>query len=96
MLYSMLFIAQTGGMIEMHFHVFGAMAFLLIYRDWRLPVVAGATIAVHHAFFNWRQSRGYPDLVFADHHGWPIVAVHAAFHSKARAGYMARLLVAED
>ncbi len=97
MLYSMLFIAQTGGMIEMHFHVFGAMAFLLIYRDWRLPVVAGATIAVHHAFFNWLQSRGYPDLVFADHHGWHIVAVHAAFVIFEGAGlvYMARLLVAE-
>jgi methyl-accepting chemotaxis protein len=97
MLYSMLFIAQTGGMIEMHFHVFGAMAFLLIYRDWRLPVIAGATIAVHHAFFNWLQSRGYPDLVFADHHGWHIVAVHAVFVIFEGAGlvYMARLLVAE-
>jgi methyl-accepting chemotaxis protein len=97
MLYSMLFIAQTGGMIEMHFHVFGAMAFLLIYRDWRLPVIAGACIAVHHAFFNWLQTRGYPDLVFADHHGWHIVAVHAAFVIFEGAGlvYMARLLVAE-
>ena len=28
MVYSMLFIAQTGGMIEMHFHVFASMAFL--------------------------------------------------------------------
>ena len=97
MLYSMLFIAQTGGMIEMHFHVFGAMAFLLIYRDWRLPVIAGATIAVHHAFFNWLQSRGIPTSVFADHHGWHIVAVHAVFVIFEGAGlvYMARLLVAE-
>jgi methyl-accepting chemotaxis protein len=97
MVYSMLFIAQTGGMIEMHFHVFGAMAFLLIYRDWRLPVIAGASIAIHHAFFNWLQERGYPDLVFADHHGWHIVAVHAAFVIFEGAGlvYMARLLVGE-
>jgi methyl-accepting chemotaxis protein len=97
MLYSMLFIAQTGGMIEMHFHVFGAMAFLLIYRDWRLPVIAGACIAIHHAFFNWLQTRGYPDLVFADHHGWHIVAIHAVFVVFEGAGlvYMARLLVAE-
>jgi methyl-accepting chemotaxis protein len=97
MLYSMLFIAQSGGMIEMHFHVFGAMAFLLIYRDWRLPVIAGAVIAVHHGFFNWLQTRGYPDLVFADHHGWHIVAVHAIFVVFEGAGlvYMARLLVAE-
>jgi hypothetical protein len=33
MLYSMLFIAQTGGMIEMHVHIFGPMAFLLVYRS---------------------------------------------------------------
>jgi methyl-accepting chemotaxis protein len=97
MVYSMLFIAQTGGMIEMHFHVFGSMAFLLIYRDWRLPVIAGACIAIHHAFFNWLQERGYPDLVFADHHGWHIVAVHAVFVIFEGAGlvYMARLLVGE-
>jgi methyl-accepting chemotaxis protein len=97
MLYSMLLIAQTGGMIEMHFHVFGTMAFLLIYRDWRLPVVAGAAIAVHHLFFNWLQIKGYPDLVFADHHGWHIVAVHAAFVVFEGAGlvYMARVLERE-
>ncbi len=97
MVYSMLFIAQTGGMIEMHFHVFGGMAFLLIYRDWRLPVVAGGVIAVHHVFFNFLQVRGYPDLVFADHHGWQIVAVHAVFVVFEGAGlvYMARTLFAE-
>lgn len=97
MLYSMLMIAQTGGMIEMHFHVFASMAFLLIYRDWRLPVVAGAIIAVHHGFFNWLQTRGYPDLVFADHHGWHIVGVHAVFvaFEGAVLVYMARTLAAE-
>jgi methyl-accepting chemotaxis protein len=97
MLYSMLFIAQTGGMIEMHFHVFASMAFLLIYRDWRLPVVAGAVIAVHHAFFNFLQTLGYPDLVFADHHGWHIVGVHAVFvaFEGAVLVYMARVLLTE-
>jgi methyl-accepting chemotaxis protein len=97
MLYSMLMIAQTGGMIEMHFHVFASMAFLLIYRDWRLPVVAGALIAVHHGVFNWLQQLGYPDLVFADHHGWHIVGVHAVFvvFEGAVLVYMARTLAAE-
>ena len=97
MLYSMLLIAQTGGMIEMHFHVFASMAFLLIYRDWRLPVLAGATIAVHHAGFNYLQMRGYPDLVFADHHGWHIVVVHALFvvFEGAVLVYMARVLTME-
>ena len=97
MVYSMLFIAQTGGMIEMHFHVFGGMAFLLIYRDWRLPVIAGGVIAVHHAGFNYLQMLGYPDLVFADHHGWHIVGVHAVFVIFEGAGlvYMARMLLTE-
>ncbi len=97
MVYSMLFIAQTGGMIEMHFHVFGSMAFLLIYRDWRLPVIAGGVIAVHHAVFNYIQTLGYPDLVFADHHGWHIVGIHAVFVIFEGVGlvYMARMLHSE-
>jgi len=33
MAYSALFISQSHGMVEMHFHIFGALAFLLIYRD---------------------------------------------------------------
>jgi methyl-accepting chemotaxis protein len=97
MVYSMLFIAQTGGMIEMHFHVFASMAFLLIYRDWRLPVVAGGIIALHHALFNYLQTRGYRDLVFADHHGWHIVGIHAVFviFEGAVLVYMAGILKAE-
>ena len=97
MVYSMLFIAQTGGMIEMHFHVFASMAFLLIYRDWRLPIVAGGLIAVHHALFNYLQTRGYRDLVFADHHGWHIVGIHAVFviFEGAVLVYMAGMLKAE-
>jgi methyl-accepting chemotaxis protein len=81
MVYSALIIHQTGGMIEMHFHVFGALAFLLMYRDWRVPVVAAAVIAVHHAVFHALQSHGFPVYVFAmDHeHHWGIVLVHAAF-----------------
>ena len=29
---------QSHGLIEMHFHFFGALAFLLVYRDWRVIV----------------------------------------------------------
>lgn len=50
--YSILFIQVQMGRIEMHFHVFGALAFLLLYRDWK-PIITGAVlIAVHHAVFN--------------------------------------------
>ena len=38
MAYSALFISQSHGLVEMHFHIFGALAFLLVYRDWRVIV----------------------------------------------------------
>jgi methyl-accepting chemotaxis protein len=79
MLYSGLIIYQTGGMIEMHFHVFGGLAFLLMYRDWRVPVVGAAVIAVHHVVLHELQHRGVPVFVFADHMGYHIVAIHAAW-----------------
>jgi methyl-accepting chemotaxis protein len=79
MLYSGLIIYQTGGMIAMHFHVFGGLAFLLMYRDWRVPVVGAVVIAVHHVVLHELQHRGVPVFVFADHMGYHIVAIHAAW-----------------
>ena len=79
MLYSGLIIYQTGGMIEMHFHVFGGLAFLLMYRDWRVPVVGAVVIALHHVILHELQHRGVPVYVFADHMGYHIVAIHAAW-----------------
>src|ERR1700680_1888790 len=38
MLMSALLIHLTGGRIETHFHVFGSLAFLAFYRDWRVIV----------------------------------------------------------
>lgn len=46
--FSALLIFLTGGRIETHFHVFGSMAFLALYRDWRVLPVATAVLAVHH------------------------------------------------
>ena len=43
-LFSALLIHVTGGRIESHFHVFGSLAFLGFYRDWR--VIATATVIV--------------------------------------------------
>ena len=45
---SALLIHLTGGRIETHFHVFGSLAFLSIYRDWRVLVSASAVVAVDH------------------------------------------------
>jgi PAS domain S-box-containing protein len=45
MLMSALLIHLAGGQTEAHFHVFGSLAFLAFYRDWRV-VVTGSMIAV--------------------------------------------------
>ncbi|BET66165.1 hypothetical protein ASA1KI_10830 [Opitutales bacterium ASA1] len=48
MLVSALLIHLTGGRIESHFHIFGSLAFLAQYRDWRLLVVASGVVVVDH------------------------------------------------
>jgi signal transduction histidine kinase len=49
MLWSALLIHLTGGRIETHFHVFGSLAFLAFYRDWRVLVPATAVVVLDHA-----------------------------------------------
>lgn len=80
MAYSGVFIHQAHGMIEAHFHVFASLAFLLVYRDWRVIVAAAVTIAVHHVAFHVLQGMGVG--VFLLNHtvgGHAIVVVHALF-----------------
>jgi hypothetical protein len=48
MLMSALLIHLTGGRIETHFHVFGSLAFLAFYLDWRVLVTATITVALEH------------------------------------------------
>ncbi len=45
MLFSGLFIHLSGGRTEMHFHIFGSLAFLAFYRDWRVLVTASVVVA---------------------------------------------------
>src|SRR5262249_12609126 len=40
LLMSGLLVHLTGGRIETHFHVFGSLAFLAFYRDWRVLIPA--------------------------------------------------------
>ncbi len=48
MLWSALLIHLTGGRIETHFHVFGSLAFLAFYRDWRVLPTATAVVVADH------------------------------------------------
>jgi signal transduction histidine kinase len=58
MLMGALLIHLTGGRIETHFHVFGSLAFLAFYRDWRVLVPATIVVAVDHLLRGmfWPQS----------------------------------------
>ncbi len=48
MLLGALLIHLTGGRIETHFHVFGSLAFLSFYRDWRVLLSASLVVVLDH------------------------------------------------
>ena len=78
MLSSALLIHLTGGRIETHFHVFGSLAFLAFYLDWKVIITATAVVAADHF------ARGifWPESVygianpewwrFLEHAGWVV------------------------
>ncbi|HEX3356423.1 MAG TPA: ATP-binding protein [Tepidisphaeraceae bacterium] len=58
MFWSALLIHLTGGRVEAHFHIFGSLAFLAIYREWPVLIPATVVIAMDHLLggFFWPQS----------------------------------------
>ena len=56
--WSAFLIHLTGGRIETHFHVFGSLAFLAFYRDWKILLTATIVVALDHALRGifWPQS----------------------------------------
>ncbi len=58
MLTSMLLIHLTGGRVETHFHIFGSLALLAFYRDWRVLVTASTVVTLDHVLggMYWPQS----------------------------------------
>lgn len=84
MLFSLIFIQQHLGRIEMHFHVFIAMAILSLYKDTLPILVAALTTIVHHLVFNYLQFHeislfDMPVMIFNYGCGLDIVALHAIF-----------------
>ncbi|MBI1312697.1 PAS domain-containing protein [bacterium] len=57
-LFSAMFIHLTGGRIETHFHVFGSLAILALYRDWKVLLTATAVVGLDHLLRGvyWPQS----------------------------------------
>jgi signal transduction histidine kinase/DNA-binding response OmpR family regulator len=78
MLASALLIHLTGGRIETHFHVFGSLAFLAFYRDWRVLVTASAVVAADHFLRGvyWPQSvfgsASVSPWRWLEHTGWVV------------------------
>ena len=60
MLWSALLIHLTGGRIETHFHVFGSLAWLAFYLDWRILVTATLVVAGDH----FLRGLVYPESVY--------------------------------
>ena len=75
MIYSGVLIHFSGGLIEVHFHVFVAMAFLVLYYDWLAQVVATVTIAVHHVVLDGL----LPYAVFANGPSLVLLGLHVVF-----------------
>jgi signal transduction histidine kinase/DNA-binding response OmpR family regulator len=78
MLASALLIHLTGGRIETHFHVFGSLAFLAFYRDWRVLITGSAVVALDHFFRGayWPQSvfgsASVSQWRWLEHAGWVV------------------------
>jgi PAS domain S-box-containing protein len=78
MLMGALFIHLTGGRIETHFHVFGSLALLAFYRDWRVLMTATVVVAADHVLrgFFWPQSvygvDGGAEWRWLEHAGWVV------------------------
>jgi two-component system cell cycle sensor histidine kinase/response regulator CckA len=76
MLFSALLIHLTGGRIETHFHVFGSLAFLAFYRDWKVIVPATIVVALDHFLRGlfWPQSvygvLSVSEWRWLEHAGW--------------------------
>ena len=78
MVFAGLHVHQAAGMTELHFGIFVLLAILLVYRDWRVIMVAAAVIAVHHLSFNFLQEMGYGVICFTKP-GLGIVLGHATY-----------------
>jgi hypothetical protein len=78
MLSSALLIHLTGGRIETHFHVFGSLAFLAFYLDWKVIMTATTVVAADHFLrgIYWPESvYGVANAEwwrFLEHAGWVV------------------------
>jgi len=70
MLMGALLIHLTGGRLETHFHVFGSLAFLAFYRDWKVLIPATVVVALDHMLRGWFWPQSVYGVVVASHWRW--------------------------
>ncbi len=83
-MFTFIFIQQSYGKIESHFHFWIVLGILIAYLDVRPIIFVSTTIAVHHVLLNFCQenniSVGNTELiVFETGASWIITILHAAF-----------------
>ena len=110
MLESALLIDLTGGRVETHFQIFGSLAFLAFYRDWRVLVTASIVVVLDHFLRGtyWPQSifgTVTPDSFrWIEHAGWVlfedvflfIMCHQSILEMRAIAGRQAELELTND
>ena len=84
MMFSAIMIQAQLGRIEMHFHIFGALALTIVYRDIAVIAAAVVTIAVHHLALTALQLSGASAfgmnvMIFNYGCNWSITFLHVAF-----------------
>ena len=104
--FSALLIHIAGGRSEMHFHVFVSLAFLSLYRDPKVLIVATLTIAVDHlarAMWFPRSVFGLADpaiFLALEHAVWVLIEDSVLFlgiaHARSDARLVARQQIAVD
>ena len=82
--FSIIMIQQSAGRIEMHFHIFATLSFLIIYRDYKVVALGSTFILLHHVIFNYLQEFNISlfdiqIVVFNYGCGFDIILLHAAF-----------------
>lgn len=84
MLFSAIMIQAQLGRIEMHFHIFSALALTIVYRDIAVILASAITITIHHLSLTALQLAetsvmGQDIIIFNYGCSWSTVFIHAGF-----------------
>jgi PAS domain S-box-containing protein len=85
---SALLVHLTGGLTEMHFHFFFALALVAVYEEWRVYALAGAYVLIHHGVMGTAMPRAVFGRPFDAGTAWKWALLHAAFIAAASAAQL--------